>query len=158
MMESGQALPAKIKTVWRISAGCSFLVGLLITGGLLTATVIWQWSRLFWLISAGLTVAEVVIELALIPYRYRFWRYRISERDVEIESGFFFHQQTAIPINRIQNVTLEAGPILQWQKLQTVSIETAATSHKIESVLPETAQQLKQQIMALALEAKPDDR
>mgnify|MGYP003366948525 FL=1 len=77
-MESGQALPAKIKTVWRISAGCSFLVGLLITGGLLTATVIWQWSRLFWLISAGLTVAEVVIELALIPYRYRFLRYRIS--------------------------------------------------------------------------------
>ena len=77
---------------------------------------------------------------------------------MEIESGFFFHQQTAIPINRIQNVTLEAGPILQWQKLQTVSIETAATSHKIESVLPETAQQLKQQIMALALEAKPDDR
>lgn len=156
-MEKGQALPAKIKTVWRVSAGCSLLVGAVITGSLLVAAKWWQWSPKFGLICAILTVLDVGIELALVPYRYRFWRYQISAQDVEIESGFFFHQQTAIPINRIQNVTLEAGPILQWQQLQTVSIETAATTHKIKSVLPETAAQLKQQIMTLALEATPYD-
>lgn len=156
-MEKGQALPAKIKTVWRVSAGCSLLVGLVVTGGFMAAAKWWQWSPIFWLICVSLTVLDVAIELALIPYRYRFWRYQISAQEVEIESGFFFHQQTAIPINRIQNVTLEAGPILQWQQLQTVSIETAATSHKIKSVLPETASQLKQQIMTLAMEATPYD-
>ncbi len=156
-MEKGQALPAKIKTVWRVSAGCSLLVGLVVTGGFMAAAKWWQWSAVLWLICAGLTVLDVAIELALIPYRYRFWRYQISAQEVEIESGFFFHQQTAIPINRIQNVTLEAGPILQWQHLQTVSIETAATSHKIKSVLPETASQLKQRIMTLAMEATPYD-
>ncbi|WP_243676771.1 PH domain-containing protein [Secundilactobacillus collinoides] len=61
-----------------------------------------------------------------------------------------------MPINRIQNVTLEAGPLLQWQQLKAVSIETASTTHEIEAVLPHTAEHLKQQIIALAQEARDD--
>ena len=154
---TGEALPQQIKTVWRISAVGSLIFGAVITGALWLATHFWHWPAWIWWLVAGLTIVEVVVELAIVPYRYHFWRYQISARDVEIQSGFFFRKQTAIPINRIQNVTLAAGPILQWQHLQTVNIETAATTHKIESVLPETATQLKEQIMTLALEATPHD-
>lgn len=154
---TGETLPKQIKTVWRISAAGSFVFGAVIAGALWLATHFWHWPAWIWLLVAGLTIVEVVVELAVVPYRYHFWHYQISARDVEIQSGFFFRKQTAIPINRIQNVTLAAGPILQWQHLQTVNIETAATTHKIESVLPETATQLKEQIMTLALEATPHD-
>ncbi|WP_288530874.1 PH domain-containing protein [uncultured Secundilactobacillus sp.] len=91
-----------------------------------------------------------------MPYRYQFWRYAINDNDVEIESGFFFHYETAIPITRIQNVTLSAGSVLQWFKLKTVIIETAADRHEISAVLPETAEILKVRIMNLA-ERKDDE-
>ncbi|MTV82771.1 PH domain-containing protein [Secundilactobacillus folii] len=156
-MIKGDALPEKIKVVWRISALGTLIFGLLITGGLLFAQHFWGWWQWLVLAALALTVVYTLIGFAIIPYRYRYWRYRISTDSVEIESGFFFHVLTAIPISRIQNVTLEAGPILQWQHLQTVNIETAATTHKIESVLPVTAEQLKEQIMTLATGVVDDD-
>lgn len=149
----GEALPTKMKTVWRISAIGSLLIGLIIAAGCQFAHIHfgwWVWPAWVCLL---VTIIDVAMEFAIVPYRYRFWRYRISDDDVEIESGFFFHRQTAIPINRIQNVTLKAGPILQLVKLQTVQIETAATTHEIEALLPETAEELKQRIMVLAMEA-----
>lgn len=151
-MIKGEALPLKIKTVWRLSALGSFIFGAVICGGLWAAVHFWNWWQWLAIVATIITVAEPLIELAIIPYRYRFWRYLITENAIQIESGFFFHRITAIPISRVQNVTLEAGPILQWQHLQTVNIETAATSHRIESVLPDTADQLKEQILALAME------
>lgn len=157
-MPKGNALPEKIKVVWRLSALGTLLVGLVISAGLQVANYFWNWWSWLVLVMLGMTLIWTGVELAIIPYRYRFWRYRISAEAIEIESGFFFHEVTAIPISRIQNVTLEAGPILQWQHLQTVNIETAATTHQIESVLPETAEQLKEQIMALAMEVEHDTK
>lgn len=156
-MIKGDALPQQIKTVWRISAAGTLIFGLLISAGLQLAIHFWHWWSWLGVSLAVLTILTTIVELAIVPYRYRFWRYRIRAQSVEIESGFFFHELTAIPISRIQNVTLEAGPILQWQHLQTVNIETAATTHKIESVTLATADQLKQQIMALAMEANDED-
>ncbi|KRM75202.1 PH domain-containing protein [Secundilactobacillus collinoides] len=155
-MSHWEQLPLKMKTVWRLSAIGSAIAWLVILAILFVCHTIWHWPLWIMAVILGLGVIEVIVELVIIPYRYRFWRYHIADKAVEIERGFFFHKQTAIPINRIQNVTLEAGPLLQWQQLKAVSIETASTTHEIEAVLPHTAEHLKQQIIALAQEARDD--
>lgn len=157
MQNLSEQLPAKIKIVWRISALIVFVCGLIVWA--ILAWVIGHFDWPSWLnYPAGiLVVGGFALELTLVPYRYRFWRYQLTATDVEIESGFIFHQQTAVPISRIQNVTLQAGPLFQLFGLQTVEVETAATSHEIAGVLPATAEQLKQQLMALAQQEDLDE-
>lgn len=91
-----------------------------------------------------------------MPYRYRFLRYNITPTAVFLQKGFFFRKNEAIPIARIQNVTLEQGPLLRWQQLQQVNIETASTAHVIDGVTASVANQLRTQILKLAQEARDE--
>lgn len=156
MPSTNHQLPPRIKRIWGISALGS-LVALLVISGLLWLTHhYWDWSIWITVFALILTVIEPLIEAALIPYRYRFTRYHITDLAVEMQAGFIFQKRVAIPIARVQNVTLNAGPLLQWQKLTKVSIATASTSHDIEGLeLPE-AERLREQIMRLAQEARRD--
>ncbi|GBG94770.1 membrane protein [Ligilactobacillus salitolerans] len=156
-MENWQQLPVKIKQVWRLEVGISLVVGLILAAGMFFAVYFWHWAQWLNYIIVPLTLLDCGIESALIPYRYRFWRYQITASDVEIEAGFFWHKQVAIPISRIQNVTLEAGPLLQLFGLQKVKVETAAAAHEISGVLPKQAELLKKQIMELAQEGEDND-
>lgn len=149
-------LPSRIKMIWRLSTIGSMIMGLIITGGVLAGHIFWHWPLwLVWLM-LGLTAVEAIVELALVPYRYAFSGYRITDTAVEISAGFLFKKHIAIPIARIQNVTLKAGPFMQWQHLEQVVVATAATSHDIEGVEPETAAALRERIMARAIEVQDD--
>lgn len=151
-MTQMEKLPSAIKWVWGLSAVGSLIVGLVVSGV----------SALFlphWVAYAGvaLTLLEVLCELLAVPYRYRFSGFRISDRAVEISAGWLFKKQMAIPIARVQNVTLKAGPLLQMYGLQQVVVATAADSHDIEGLTPETALKLRDAIMARALEVRDNE-
>lgn len=156
-MDKTQKLPERIKIIWRLSAGGSLLTGLVISGLLLLPHVLWGWP--LWLAAVGLalTAVFVLVELLLVPYRYAFSGYHITDTAVELSSGFLFKKHVAIPIARIQNVTLAAGPLMQWQHLEQVVIATAATSHDIEGVEPAVAAQLRDRIMRRAIEVQHDE-
>jgi len=157
MQPTTHHLPPRIKRIWGYSALGSLLALLVITGLLWLAYRYWDWAA--WIPVAGLvlTIVEPIVEVAFIPYRYQFTRYQISDLAVEMQAGFIFQKRVAIPIARVQNVTLNAGPLLQWQKLTKVTVATAATSHSIEGLeLPE-AEQFREQIMRLAREARHDN-
>lgn len=156
-MQNLHHLPAKVKKVWRLSALIILAVGLLAWAILAGVIHYFDWPGWLNYPLGALVLGDFIIEFALVPYRYRFWLYRLTPTAVEIESGFFSHRQTAVPISRIQNVTLQAGPLFQYFGLRTVEIATAATSHEIAGVLPETAEQLKQQLMALAQQEAQND-
>ncbi|QVI34723.1 hypothetical protein BVJ53_12785 [Lacticaseibacillus chiayiensis] len=156
MNETGQALPANIQTVWRFNAliwSVIFLIGGLL---LLAASHFWHWPSWLGLGVIGLTVLQLIVRLALVPYRYRFLRYNITPTAVFLQKGFFFRKNEAIPITRIQNVTLEQGPLLRWQQLQQVNIETASTAHVIDGVTASVADQLRTRILKLAQEARDE--
>lgn len=53
-------------------------------------------------------------------------------------------------------MTLEAGPLLQWQYLQKVVVATSADSYEIDGVVPEVANRLRDRIMQLAREARDE--
>lgn len=149
-------LPPEIRTVWRMRALIDGAIWLVLAAGLGVAHQLWQTP--LWLIAIPLAgaVLHTGTHLVLIPYRYAFWRYQITDSAVYLRSGYLFRKDEAIPINRIQNVTLTAGPLLQWQKLQAVAIQTASTTHTIAGVTLEVAAALREQIMQLALEARDD--
>lgn len=158
-MNNNQQLPPNIKLVWIIST--------FINSGLLVIAAVvcyllqkyFGWHLLYYAIwiTLGLAVINLIVDLSLVKYRYAFWRYTITDTAVEIRSGFIFKTVVAIPIRRIQNVTLSAGPILQWQHLQEVSIKTASSEYQIDGLNPQVSEQLKQQIMHLAMEANDYD-
>lgn len=156
MSAENHHLPPRIKLIWGLSALGSFIALFIITGLIWLTYRYWNWP--FWLVTtfAAFTILEPIIEAALIPYRYRFTRYQISAAAVEMQSGFIFKKRVAIPIARVQNVTLNAGPLLQWQKLTKVSIATASTNHGIEGLELAEAEALRDQIMRLAREARHD--
>ncbi|MFT8500537.1 MAG: PH domain-containing protein [Lacticaseibacillus paracasei] len=157
MEQTGQALPATIQRIWRASAALWALVLIIIGVGLISAWFFCHWSFWLWLGLIGIAIIQLLFRLALVPYRYRFWRYNITPTAVFLQKGFFFQKNEAIPISRIQNVTLEAGPLLQWQTLQQVNIETASTAHVIDGVTRPVADQLRNQILQLAQEARDED-
>lgn len=151
-----EQLPRQIKAVWRYSAWISGAVGLLISAGLWVASVYWHWWLWLWIAAIILSVLDVIVELALIPYRYAFWRYRITDNAVYLKNGVIFQHEIAVPISRIQNVTLAAGPLLQLNKLQSVTVETAASGYKIDGVTSDVADQLRDRIMVLAQGARDE--
>lgn len=158
-MNESNHLPKQIKTVWRISA---ILNTLLAVGFGVAAVIIHYFFNYQWLLYAAgfffvVAVIDFAVEMSLVPYRYSFWLYTLSDDAVELRSGFIFRKLISIPIARVQDVTLSAGPILQSQKLQEVRITTASTSHKIDGVQPEVGEQLRKQIMKLAVEVRNND-
>ncbi|WP_461214609.1 PH domain-containing protein [Lacticaseibacillus sp. GG6-2] len=149
-------LPPQIKRVWRMRAVIDGAIWLVIAIGLAVANHFWHWP--LWLagIAVGAAVVHAGCHFVLIPYRYNFWRYQITATAVYLRSGFIFRKSTAIPITRIQNVTLEAGPLLQWQHLQAVQVQTASDKHEIAGVTLDVAAELRDKIMQLAKEARDD--
>lgn len=151
-----ERLPRTIKRVWIYGALLSGAVGLIITGGLWVAHLWWHWWGWLTMVALVLTVLDVIIELGLVPYRYAFWRYQITPLAVRLQSGVIFRKEVTVPISRIQNVTLAAGPFLQSVRLQSVTVETAASSYQIDGVTRAVASQLRDQIMTLAQEAQDE--
>lgn len=151
-------LPAQIKIVWRLRAMIDGLIWVILVVGLAVVKTLWLIHMPWWpmIVVLGLGILHVGSHLILIPYRYAFWRYQISSNDVVLKSGFIFRKTEAIPIARIQNVTLEQGPLLRGQHLQSVKVQTAATTHEIAGVEESVADALREQIMQLAKEARDD--
>ncbi|MCH4164189.1 MAG: PH domain-containing protein [Lentilactobacillus diolivorans] len=158
MTESNQ-LPPQIKTVWRLSALFTFLILAIVGIGcyFLATTNNWQWLSYPSLVLIGIAIIYFIIELILVPYRYAFWRYTLTDDAVELRSGYIFRHLVSIPIARVQDVTLEAGPVLQSQKLQKVRVTTASTSHTIDGLEPEVGEHLRKQIMQMAVEVNDHD-
>ncbi len=95
--------------------------------------------------------------IIIIPkIRMIYWGYQINEEDIDIQYGLIVIRRTLIPMNRIQHVDTEHGPILRFFKLATLSISTAGTKHKIPALLQARAEQLRQQISRLAILSDDD--
>ena len=59
-----------------------------------------------------------------------------------------------MPVNRIQNVDTQQGPLLQHYHLQSVIVVTAAHNFKIEAIAENVAQALRDQLIASARQAR----
>lgn len=153
-------MPPRIKGVWQKSAVIRSVVFLLIG---IVATIVLFWLQLLqgvllWVVVGygTLVFLSAVVSLALVPYRYQFHRYEINPTEIAFQSGYFFRNITFVPINRIQHIETEQGPLLRRANLMEIVIHTAATAHHIAGLDVEEAMQLRKQIIDLVKAAEED--
>ncbi len=87
-------------------------------------------------VSAALLGAWAVAAVALgvFVYRwpavaYRYTRYRVDSRGIEIARGVFWRTMTNVPRSRVQHTDVSQGPLERRYGLGTLVIYTAGTDH-----------------------------
>lgn len=154
-MENSQSLPKKIINVWFLSELLGLIVAIIIIiAGFYIINIFFSIKLIYCLALVGLSILVTIFRFILIPYYYRFWKYQINDQFVYIQSGFFFKSQKTIPINRIQNVDLEQGPLLRLNNLKKININTAAKSFSIDGITNNEATILRNQIVRSARKAR----
>lgn len=143
-------------TVYRINE--------LITHGIFSALIItyfsfalwWDWTLVPGWIALSILIITIVLFTWIIPQlKYTRFQYELFEDELEIQSGLVFMSNVLVPMVRVQHVELESGPLMRKYDLASVSIVTAATTHRISGLKQPEAQQLKRRIGILA---KVDDQ
>lgn len=81
---------------------------------------------------------------------WRTWHYDVTEQEIDLFYGLFVKKRTLIPMVRVQHVDTEQGPLLRYFGLSTVSISTAAGTHKIPALSDKVAASLRDAISELA--------
>lgn len=145
-------LPESIKKVWiktsSLTVVVSLLAGLVVTLGL---QYFEKFSRTLQIILAiYVTVALLLflLNFLLITYRYKFFRYEISDKEVIFQKGFIFRSITYVPFSRIQHIETEQGPFLRKEKLMELIIHTAATNHHIAGLSIDDALMVRHNVMS----------
>lgn len=144
-------LDRKAVAVWRIQALLSW--GLLTIGALVAGVVmsglglgpLISWAALLF------TLAGLLLMLTVVPaWRYRRWRWEVSEQEVRLQKGLLVVERAVIPMVRVQHVDTSQGPIMGAFGLSEVRVWTAAGSHSIPALADEDAQHLRDRIAMLA--------
>lgn len=113
---------------------------------------IWlEWTLIPAWIALGALVLSLLLFTWLIPkVKYARFRYELFDDELEIESGLLFISNVLVPMVRVQHVELGSGPMMRKYDLATVSVVTAATTHRIVGLKRTEAEALKRRIGMLA--------
>ncbi|WP_419871760.1 PH domain-containing protein [Candidatus Pristimantibacillus sp. PTI5] len=143
-------------TVYRISELITNGIFLVVIIAYFTCAIIWDWTLIPGWIALSLFIVSLVLFTWIIPQlKYSRFQYELFDEELEIQSGVIFLSNVLVPMVRVQHVELESGPLMRKYDLASVSIVTAATTHRINGLKLGEAQQLKRQIGVLA---KVDDQ
>lgn len=113
--------------------------------------------RWFLFILLFLLVLHAIFTVIVIPsLRFRYWRYGVTEHEIDLYYGVFVRKRTLIPMIKVQHVDTKEGPLFRYYQLATVTISTAATTHEIPALLNETADNLRDKISKLAMVVDED--
>ena len=77
---------------------------------------------------AGVMVFVIVTQIAWYPSAaFSRWKFSVSPKDVKIQSGVVLQKQVHIPMDRVQHVDLERGPLERRFGLARLILFTAGT-------------------------------
>ncbi|GAK02482.1 hypothetical protein JCM19037_718 [Geomicrobium sp. JCM 19037] len=151
-------LSKKALPVWRITGLLESLFYLVLPLAYAGLSFFFDWP--FWILYPVmlLWILIAILKSLVIPaVRWRRWRYEVHDEEIDFQYGVFIIRRTLVPMNRVQHVDTEQGPIYRHYKLSAVSISTAATIHQIPALTEEVASDLRDQIAVLAQTADEDD-
>ncbi|MBB6447671.1 PH domain-containing protein [Bacillus benzoevorans] len=157
LAEPRKRISQKALIVWRISGAIISAFFLLIAGGIIVFTLIFDW--LVWISAAAiiLFILTVVFSVFIFPkLRWKRWRYEVREQEIELQHGMFIVTRTLVPMVRVQHVDTKQGPLLRKYNLASVTISTAATVHEIPALDNEEAEEMRVFISRLARVADED--
>lgn len=146
-----KTIDRKAIVAWRTVGGLRSLVFWIAPAVILLFALAGNLS--WWIFYATLAFAVLNTTLAMFiipPLRWKYWRYTIDEKEIDLKRGFLFITRTLIPIKRVQHVDTRQGPIFRDLGLSSVTISTAATMHEIPALNQEVAEELREVIAKYA--------
>jgi uncharacterized protein len=140
--------------VWRISNTLGHLLALIIIAILVVCSnkFGWfEWINIVLYILAGLAILSAVFSIVIEPiYLQRTWRYQIDQQFVQLKHGKWQVKHTLIPMEKVEYVRSEQGPLMRMFNLYKVEIGTTTSNHVIPGIPSEEAMLLKAQIATYA--------
>lgn len=139
-------LPTPTRTYWLVS-NLLWGVGTTVAG---VAAILWfGWSAWWLLVPTGIVVLTVV-QLILIPLRFRNYGYRVNDREVFITQGRLLLRTVTIATPKILNAMVTEGPIQRRFHLATVTVQQVVGTQDIGPVHPDEAERLRLLILEAA--------
>jgi uncharacterized protein len=137
--------------VWRISNTIGHLAAILIIAVLVVCKEMFGWIGIVLYILGGMFVLSSIFSILIEPtYLQNTWRYRIDQQFVQMKRGKWQVQHTLIPMEKVEYVRTEQGPIMRRYGLYNLEIGTTASNHIIPAIPAEEAKQLKVKIAVFA--------
>lgn len=150
-MKLRQRLHPDYKKAYRIAAVIAHVILAAIIAAYAMIASVQSWILYPAWIAAVLWVLSFIWFVWFEPsLTYRYFAFEVFEEELHIQSGIIYLKHTIVPMNRVQHVETERGPLLRKYGLSQVSVVTAATTHHILAVQEEEAQRLKSRIAELA--------
>lgn len=154
-------LDPKAMIVWRLKGVIhSFVFACIVLTYLILSSIISiipappKWG---FLLLIGVIFVYAIYKIAIIPaLRYRYWRYEVTEEEIDLYRGIFVRSRTVIPMSRVQHVDTEDGPLFRYYQLASVNISTAATIHVIPVLSTGVADELREKISKFAMVVEED--
>ncbi|KAF1304442.1 PH domain-containing protein [Candidatus Enterococcus willemsii] len=144
-------MPERIKKVWQRTLVVTSCISFVVLIGISIAAYYFGWWNQYWTIVMsslfGVVLVATISSWWLLPYRYLYYRYELTNDEMLFQKGYFFRSTTIVPIVRIQHIETEQGPFLRKENLMEIVVHTAATTHRIAGLDIEEAQQLRAEIM-----------
>ena len=155
------------KKLEKNSLGCMYVATLTVSAivlGILTGVMIY--FKLFkyriLVVVFAVIVVAALINIAISPYfRYHRYRYRLDEDSMEIIEGYIFVSHNIVPIERIQSLELEQGPIDRFFGVSKLIITTGGSAVTVRFVSKEIIDMmsdgLKKKINQIVVEDKGEN-
>lgn len=150
--EPHETLDPRARRVWAL--GDLLMAVILTTVAWGVAYTLWRllgFDRLAtYVIPAAFAVVLVAWAFIRPEIEFRQWRYEIREDEVDLLHGIVTRTRQVVPMSRIQHVDTRRGPLQRRYGLATVQFFTAAGAMEIPQLSIERAEQVRDQIAALA--------
>ncbi len=152
--EPTETISKKATKVWRISNTIGHITVLLITGLLIyfSDRFDWyDWVTIVLYVLGGLFIVSSIFSIFIEPiYLQRTWRYQVDQEFVQLKFGKWQQQHVLIPMEKVEYVRTEQGPIMRRYDLYDLEIGTTTSNHKIPAIPANVAKTLKAEIATFA--------
>ncbi len=141
-------LQHRVIAYWRWRLAMAVLPAVVLLGGLAWVLPIGV-PGLAWAVVAVSVIVVVVALLVLPPIRYRVFWFAVSPSEIDIQHGIIFVKRTVVPLERVQSLRTERGPIADYYGMASLHIRTAGGSVNISGLRRSEADELCTRISRL---------
>lgn len=147
--------------------GAALLSGVIrffvVTAIAVVADLFWLGAKSNWPLPRGGAAIAVAALLAFAGFVYPFlwfrsWRWRLEKSALVTSYGWLWRTEHAVPLDRIQHVDVDSGPIDRAFSIATVTVFTAGSGHAslaIPGLLGPDAHALRDALLGREHDADP---
>lgn len=144
-------VPPSMRKVWMLRQVCQSAITLIGIAVVLFISGWYKADRPQWVLPIVVllvvyTVGDLLTQPLQTKWEYDFHTYCLNENELILKKGWLWRSTTVIPLNRVQNIDSEQGPILRFFGLTQVTVHTAVDKHTIDALYTADAQEIMQRI------------